>query len=127
MYNCKRLDYHGYGVCLNSLDFKADDLVRAVNNIMQNRTYNENIQKASQIFLESPMTPQERALFWVKFGGEHLHSYALDMPWYQYLMLDIAAFVFGVVFVFILTCVLLTYLAMKASSGTNKPPHPKKD
>ena len=131
MYNCKRLDYHGYGVCLNSLDFKADDLVRAVNDIIQNRTYKENIQKASEIFHESPMTPRERALYWVehvlKFGGKHLHSYALDMPWYQYLMLDIAAFVFGVVFVFILACVLLTYLALKAIPGTNKPPHPKKD
>ena len=131
MYNCKRLDYHGYGVCLNSLDFKADDLVRAVTDIIRNRTYKENIQKASQIFRESPMTPKERALYWVehvlKFGGKHLHSYALDMPWYQYLMLDIAAFIFGVVFVFILACVLLTYLALKAIPGPNKPPHPKKD
>ena len=131
MYNCKRLDYHGYGICLDPLDFKAEDLVRAVNDIMQNRTYKENIQKASQIFHDSPMTPQERALCWVehvlKFGGKHMHSNALDMPWYQYLMLDIAAFVFVIVFVFILACILLTYLAVKASPWSSRPLHLKKD
>ena len=129
LYNCKRLNYHNYGVCLNPVDFKADDLIRAVNVIMQSNTYRENIQKASQIFHDSPMTPQERALYWVehvlKFGGKHLHSYALDMPWYQYLMLDIAAFVLGVVLIFILACVLMIYLVLKVVSRSPKPQHHK--
>ena len=60
------------------------------------------------------MTPQQRSLYWIehvmKHGGKHLHSYALDMPWYQYLMLDIACFELGVASISFLLCIILAYM-----------------
>ena len=43
------------------------------------------------------MNPREVAAYWVehvlKFGGDHLKSGALDLAWYEYLMLDILGFI----------------------------------
>ena len=47
------------------------------------------------------MNPRQTAVHWIEhvleFGGKHLRSHALDLPWYQYLMLDIAALLLVVV------------------------------
>ena len=36
LYNCPRLSYHGYGICLDTTTFKGEHLVSAVNNILEN-------------------------------------------------------------------------------------------
>ncbi len=67
-----------------------------------NETYYKNIKRASEIFRSRPMKPVERSVYWVEhvlqYGGKHLHSYALDLEWYEYLMLDMLAPVLLVIF-----------------------------
>ena len=91
--NAKRVKYKGYGEYLSLIDLQEEELLQTVDQIIRTPSYKRNIQKASRIFRSSPMTPVERASFWVEhvfeFGGDHLHSIALDMPWYRYLMLDV--------------------------------------
>ena len=91
--NARRVKYKGYGEYLNLIDLQEEELLQTVDQIIRTPSYKHNIQKASRIFRSSPMTPVERAAFWVEhvleFGGDHLHSIALDMPWYRYLMLDV--------------------------------------
>lgn len=107
-YNAKRVEYHGFGITMDLRTFMPDQLVRNIHKIINNQSYTQNIQKRSEIFHGHPMKPCERAVFWIehvlKFGGDHLHSNALDMPWYQYLMIDIMALLltFGVLSVYIL-------------------------
>ena len=44
--------------------------------------------------------PKKRAAFWVdhviKYGNSHLRSHGLDLPWYQYVMLDIHLLIISV-------------------------------
>ena len=93
--NAKTVEYHGFGLQANMVTFTVVELVEKINGLMANNTYSENIKKASAIFRSNPLTPAQRAAFWVghviKHGGAHLRSHALDMPFYQYLMLDILA------------------------------------
>ncbi len=53
----------------------------------------QNIEVASEMFHGQPQKPMDTAVYWVehvlKYGGDHLKSHAFDMPWYQYLMLDV--------------------------------------
>ena len=109
-HNCLRLPYHGFGKCLDPLNFHSDDLYRAIMDIMTNASYRESIQLASAAFQDSPMNPRQRAGYWVehvmKYGGKHLRSHGLDMAWYEYLMVDILVFVLSAI-ILLLTCVLL--------------------
>ena len=97
IYNAKRADYHGFSKTLSILDFTPDELRAVIQDIMGDNTYKEKISRASAIFSSQPMGPRQRAAFWVEhvlaYGGDHLRSHALDMPAYQYLMIDIAGFI----------------------------------
>ena len=105
-YNARRLKHHNYGDYVHILEFTTDELYGKIMKIISDQSYKENIMRASKIFKDRPMTPRERAVYWIehvmKYGGDHLHSYALDMPWYQYIMLDI--------FLFIMTLAILCVL-----------------
>ena len=94
-YNALRGEYFGAGIQMNVLEFTSDELVAAIDKVI-NGEYPNKIRKLSKIFRSRPMTPVERSAYWIEYvleyGGEHLRSYALDMPWYEYMMLDILLF-----------------------------------
>lgn len=67
----------------------------------------------SAISKDEPESSLDRAVWWAEYtirhkGTKHLRSSALDLAWYQYLLLDIVALIF---FVFaITTCILYLFL-----------------
>lgn len=92
-YNARRIEFRGYGIKMKVKEFTVKELVANINNILTNQTVKENIRKGSRLFRSQPLHPLARATYWIEhvleFGGDHLRSHALDMPWYQYAMLDI--------------------------------------
>ncbi|XP_065692756.2 UDP-glucuronosyltransferase 2A1-like isoform X2 [Patagioenas fasciata] len=86
------------------LDFNrltTQDLVNALNTVINNSTYKENALRLSKIHHDQPIKPLDRAVFWVEFvmrhkGAKHLRPAAHHLTWYQYHCLD--------VLVFLLTC-----------------------
>ena len=99
--NALRMSIKGFGVKLPLAEFSPTELVRDINEVINNQTYRLNIQRASRIYRDRPMTARETSAFWIehvlKYGSEHLKSGATDLPWYAYLMLDILALVFTIV------------------------------
>ena len=110
-HNALRIQRKGYGLYLNIAEFTADTLVTAVDEILTNPSYQQNITKASHIFKSRPMTPSLRAAWWIdhviKYGGNHLHPAIADLPYYQFLMLDVIA---GFILVFSLICAVFYLL-----------------
>jgi phosphoglucomutase len=108
--NCQKAVDRGFGLELNFHNFTVQDLVESISEILKNQKYFTAIKKYSSIMRSDPMTGREKAAYWidhvVKFGGKHLRSAAMDMPLYQFLMLDIIA-VFIVLFMIILFMTLL--------------------
>ena len=56
------------------------------------------MKKFSRIFKDRPMTAQQSVVYWTEYivrhdGAPHLNSVALQMNWFQYLLLDVAIFV----------------------------------
>ena len=96
LYNCKRIDYKGFGMCMDLRFLKAEELAGNINKIVFTKTYSETIKQASLIFKDRQNSPLDTAVFWVehvlKFGGKHLRSHMLDMPWYELYMIDIAGY-----------------------------------
>ena len=100
MYNSVRMESKGFGLAMDLLRFKPNDLVENINAIIGDPSYYENIKRASDIFKDRPLTPVQRSVYWIehvlKYGGDYMHSHGLDIPWYQYCMLDILLFLLGV-------------------------------
>jgi len=111
-YNALRLEYKGYGIAMNVLEFTSDELHFNILKILTDPNYKSRIALASEIFRSAPQRPAERAAFWIehvlKFGSDHLQSAGKDLNFFQYFMLDILA-------VLISVAVILTILVVKIS------------
>ena len=109
LFNAARTEHHAYGKRLSIMHFSEEELVSAIEEVMNNATYQANVERASRIFRDRPETPRERAVYWIehviKFGGGHLRSYANEMPLHQYWMLDIMLFVSCVIIMTIVATV----------------------
>ena len=101
-HNAHRVEVHGYGIKMDIRAFTADELVNNIHRVLDDESFKMATQKASAILKSRPMTAQDTAAYWVehvlKFGGDHLRTSAMDMPLYQFLMLDIIIFVLVVSF-----------------------------
>ena len=105
-----RNDLHKFGVSVDIKNFTVAELVHKMALVIEDPMYRKNIQKASRILHKRQMNAHETAVFWIEhvieFGGGHLRSHALDMPWYSYYMIDI------LVFLLVVTSILMTFLCV---------------
>ena len=105
-YSAKRTESKGISITMNIDTFTADELTDNIRRIITNTSYHTKIKKLSRIYRSRPMSAKQRAVYWIEQvlenGGEHLMSAALDMPWYEYLMLDIAALAVAMMIVIIM-------------------------
>lgn len=72
------------------------------------------------------MSPLDTAVYWVEYvarhnGAHHMKTKAVGMPWYQYLLLDVVAFLLFV----ILTVLALSFYCLRMTfrlllGGTKK-------
>jgi predicted RND superfamily exporter protein len=70
------------------------------------------MKKLSAIYRDQQDTPLKRAVFWTEYvlrhGGASLRSVSADLPWYQYLLLDVIAVLFiGITLIFVILYLVL--------------------
>lgn len=68
----------------------------ALRTVLSDPSYRKNAEKLSRLFRDRPQTPLETAIFWTEYvirhgGAPHLRSAAMDLTWYQYLLIDVIA------------------------------------
>jgi glucuronosyltransferase len=71
------------------------------------------MKKLSAISKDEPQSSLNRAVWWTEYvirhnGAKHLRSAAPDLAWYQYLLLDVVAFIF----ILVAITVLVSYLIL---------------
>jgi glucuronosyltransferase len=72
------------------------------------------MKKISALSKDEPENSLNRTMWWAEYvichnGAIHLRSAVLDLAWYQYLLLDVGAFLF----ILLAITVLVTYLILK--------------
>lgn len=111
MYNANRMETKGFGVIMDITNFEVKDLVNNINLMLNDQKYANAIKLASEIFHNRPNHPKEVAAYWIdhvfKYGGAHMKSSSLDMPFYQYILLDVILFF---LFILILICVFSFFI-----------------
>lgn len=88
---------HGRGLGI-SLDYRKgftdDHIVFAVESIVENFRYKDNMQRLSEIFKAAPMKPEDVLKNWINYtlntnGAHHLRSGSIDLHIFQYWLLDV--------------------------------------
>ncbi|XP_067000260.2 UDP-glycosyltransferase UGT5 isoform X1 [Anabrus simplex] len=109
----------GVGLPLN--DLTKETLLEALGKVINDSSYRENMKTFSAVYREEVGPSLDRAIWWIEYvirhnGARHLRSAALDLAWYQYLLLDVIA-VLGLALVAALS---VTYVVLKKTITLSK-------
>ncbi|XP_065216816.1 UDP-glucosyltransferase 2-like [Planococcus citri] len=84
------------GVAVNlDIDFlTTGTLLKALDSIVNDTRYQENMQKLSYAFKDRPLTPQQSVVYWTDYvirhnGAHHLKPASSELNLLQYLLLDV--------------------------------------
>ncbi|XP_019640626.1 PREDICTED: UDP-glucuronosyltransferase 2C1-like [Branchiostoma belcheri] len=99
--NAARVVARGLGVTLDFSTVTADQLYQAILDVLTNNSYRETAARLSRLHCDQPQSPMERAVWWIEHVIQHgrlphLRARAAELPWYQYYLLDVAAFLLSV-------------------------------
>ncbi|KAL5244414.1 hypothetical protein ACI65C_011824 [Semiaphis heraclei] len=112
--NVDNLVEAGMGISMDLLTLQKDELLKNILELINNEKYTKNAKIASDRFKDRPMSPAESVVYWTEYvihhkGAPHLKSYALNLTWYQYFLLD----VIFVLLIFIIFAIFITYKLLK--------------
>ncbi|XP_065220401.1 UDP-glucosyltransferase 2-like [Planococcus citri] len=104
--NVKILVEREVSIEVDYFEMNKDTLIYAIKEITTNTKYKENIIRWSNIFKDRPMSALDEALYWTEYalkhrGAPHLRTAAADMPFYQYFLLDVLAFILFIAICFL--------------------------
>ncbi|CAI6347452.1 unnamed protein product [Macrosiphum euphorbiae] len=104
--NIENLVLNGMAISMDLLSTTKEKLSNAISELINDEKYSKNAKIASNRFRDRPMTPQQSVVYWTEYvirhkGAPHLISHALNLTWYQYLLLDIIAVALILIFLFI--------------------------
>ena len=118
---CRSLiERYKIGKVLDVLELGTLELEKEIESMLDNVRFKENMKKLSNVFRHQISNSKERLLHWIEFvslnqGSEVLYKNAvLNLPWYQYGMLDLIFLVLiGAIFICLIsykvTCFIITW------------------
>ncbi|XP_051896232.1 UDP-glucuronosyltransferase 2A1-like [Pristis pectinata] len=116
--NVVRLESRGAAKVMNVATMHSTDLLQALNEVINDTFYRDNMKKLSALHRDQPELPMERAVFWIEYvarhkGAGHLRSEFYQLPWYVYYCVDVMIFLLSV---FLLVTVLVVVTLKKLCS-----------
>lgn len=109
----------GYGLMLHLQSVTEDSLTNALLQLIENPQYKQNMKRVSQIFRDRPTSARNTAIYWIEYvirhkGAKHLRSAGMNLKWYEFYLLDVIAFVAGILTFVILFFVLAIRFFLRA-------------
>uniref|UniRef100_H3C714 UDP-glucuronosyltransferase n=1 Tax=Tetraodon nigroviridis TaxID=99883 RepID=H3C714_TETNG len=116
--NAEKMASRGAGIVLNILTVTSENIVQALNAVINDTRYKENVKKLSELHKDRPVDPLELSVYWTEFvmrhkGAKHLKPAVHELNWIQYYCLDVLAFLFTI----LLLVVVLTVKCLKLCFG----------
>ncbi|XP_038662119.1 UDP-glucuronosyltransferase 2C1-like [Scyliorhinus canicula] len=113
--NLLRLESRGAAQVVDVATLQTSDLRRALNEVINNSKYRQNMRRLSALHRDQPETPMDRAIFWIEYtarhkGAVHLRSEFYKLPWYAYYCVDVIIFL---ALVSLVTMMLLALILKK--------------
>uniref|UniRef100_A0A3Q2NU06 UDP-glucuronosyltransferase n=1 Tax=Fundulus heteroclitus TaxID=8078 RepID=A0A3Q2NU06_FUNHE len=111
--NMVHMEAKGVALTVNLKFLTTESLRDAVNTVINDKSYKENVMRLSRIHHDRPMSPRDEAVNWIEFtmrnkGAKHLRVQAHELTWYQYHSLDVLIFLLTLnlllIFILFKTC-----------------------
>lgn len=113
-YNAERMRVKGFAEVLDLRTATAEEMVATIMQVAETPKYKENIAAASRLFRQQYHVPMEEAAFWLEhvmeYGGAYMRSSGHDMPLYQFMLIDVIAFIVGCALTIIALVLATVYL-----------------
>ncbi|XP_060869962.1 UDP-glucosyltransferase 2-like [Metopolophium dirhodum] len=111
--NLQSLVVAGMAITMELLSITEQRFLHSIKELLHNTNYTKNAIITADRFRDRPMTPQESVVYWTEYvlrhkGAHHLKSEALNLTWYQYMLLD-------VIFVVVVSFLVVMYMIYKTS------------
>ncbi|VVC33548.1 UDP-glucuronosyl/UDP-glucosyltransferase [Cinara cedri] len=92
--NIRVLADAGMAISADLFSVTNDTFLNAVSELVNNESYRNSARVASELFKDRPASPAESVVYWTEYvlrhkGAPHLKSRAIDLPWYQYFLVDV--------------------------------------
>nr|QVG59855.1 UDP-glucuronosyltransferase [Nilaparvata lugens] len=123
--NVERAKQSGFALPIYSDNITEQSVSWAIKQVLENPSYKEAAKRHSAIFRDNPIKQTDKAAYWIEYvlrhnGAPHLRSEGRNLPYYQYLLLDVIAFIVTVLLTII--AIIYTFLKMICSlcCGTKK-------
>ncbi|XP_049956948.1 UDP-glycosyltransferase UGT5-like [Schistocerca serialis cubense] len=112
-HNVAKMVQAGIGYRLLFRDVTTDTVLKVIHTVLGNESYKDNMKRFSAVFREHQERSLDSAVWWIEYvirhkGAPHLRSAALDLSWWQLLLLDVIAFV-------VAAASIVVYLLYKAT------------
>lgn len=129
-HNVKNFEEEGIAVRVDYTAITKEKVLKALREVLENPRYKQNAVAVARMFHDRPMSPLNTATFWTEYvirhgGAPHMRSAALDLAWYQYLLLDVVAFLLvigagSLITLYIIVRKLLRSLKLKLRDSKSK-------
>lgn len=108
--NAQRMVSRGVAEVLRIYDVKSEQILEALNKVINDKSYKEKMTKLSAVHKDRPVEPLDLAVFWTEFvmrhkGAEHLRPAAHELNWIQYHSLD----VIGLLLLILVTVIVVAF------------------
>ncbi|XP_053619948.1 UDP-glycosyltransferase UGT5-like isoform X6 [Plodia interpunctella] len=125
-FNVENYVKHGIGVRLDMDTLTEEKFQDAIDKVIKDPSYRQNIAKLRDLINDQPQTPLERAVWWTEHilrhgGGRHLRSPAANIHWTQYYEVELISYLlFGLLAVLALSGAVIFYTVRHISLLINK-------
>ncbi|XP_049767214.1 UDP-glycosyltransferase UGT5-like [Schistocerca cancellata] len=126
--NMIRAEEKGYALRLQFNNLTAESFFWAITEVLHNPSYRMKAQQLSRLFHDRPRTPLQEVVYWTEYvvrhkGAPHMRSAALELCWYQRLLLDVlaAALAAAAALLWVLKVALRTVHRLIVGRGPDSP------
>ncbi|CAH0395928.1 unnamed protein product [Bemisia tabaci] len=118
--NAQALKAQGVAQILELNGIRNETIYETIKEVLKPK-YAERAKELARLFHDRPMSAADTAIYWIEYvirngGARHLRSSAVDLPYYQYLLLDVILFYFFSV----ISSVYVIYSSIKWLCCSNK-------
>ncbi|KAM8865081.1 UDP-glucuronosyltransferase 2B17-like [Synchiropus picturatus] len=123
--NFFKMKAKGVAKVLDIATVNKGNFLEALKEVLHQPSYREKMTKLSRIQKDQPLKPMERAMFWIEFvmrhkGASHLRTESYKMGTIQYYMIDVAAFLLGILVTLLYTSIVMVRCLLRKVAGRSK-------
>ncbi|XP_059056326.1 UDP-glucosyltransferase 2-like [Achroia grisella] len=122
-YNVEQYVRLKIGLGLHMEELTENKFKTALDTVLNDKSYRNNIIKLRTLMADQPQTPLERAVWWTEHvlrhgGARHLRSPAANMSWTEYLELELIVYVLLFILTIIIVSVVYIMFLIKFIKGS---------